>query len=127
MLLGYYRIQLFPIPYRSCQCINCKSANICSKVAIKNKMTFAIVLLPGQDSHIGCPALFDILIGIYLSPCVYLFPSPEISIMYAPAAFRHIHEKPLATAGIKHIQFHDLRDTFATLSLQNGVNVNNEV
>ena len=57
----------------------------------------------------------------------YLFPSLEISIMYAPAAFRHIHEKPLATAGIKHIQFHDLRDTFATLSLQNGVNVNNEV
>lgn len=47
--------------------------------------------------------------------------------MYAPAAFRHIHEKPLTTAGIKHIQFHDLRDTFATLSLQNGVNVNNEV
>ena len=47
--------------------------------------------------------------------------------MYAPAAFRHIHEKPLATAGFKHIQFHDLRDTFATLSLQNGVNVNNEV
>lgn len=90
-------------------------------------MTFAIVLLPGQDSHIGCPALFDILIGIYLSLCVYLFPSLEISIMYAPAAFRHIHEKPLATAGIKHIQFHDLRDTFATLSLQNGVNVNNEV
>ena len=84
-------------------------------------MTFAIVLLPGQDSHIGCPALFNILIG------VYLFPSLEISIMYAPAAFRHIHEKPLATAGIKHIQFHDLRDTFATLSLQNGVNVNNEV
>ena len=34
-------------------------------------MTFAIVLLPGQDSHIGCPALFNILIGIYLSLCVY--------------------------------------------------------
>ena len=43
--------------------------------------------------------------------------------MYDPDAFRHIHEKSLEAAGIGHIRSHDLRHTFATLSLQNGVDV----
>ena len=53
----------------------------------------------------------------------YLFPSPKTGTMYDPDAFRHIHEKILNAAGIGHIRFHDLRHTFATLSLQNGVDV----
>ena len=53
----------------------------------------------------------------------YLFPSPKTGTMYDPDAFRHIHEKILDAAGIGHIRFHDLRHTFATLSLQNGVDV----
>ena len=53
----------------------------------------------------------------------YLFPSPKTGTMYDPDSFRHIHEKILTAAGIEHIRFHDLRHTFATLSLQNGVDV----
>ena len=53
----------------------------------------------------------------------YLFPSPKTGTMYDPDSFRHTHEKILAAAGIGHIRFHDLRHTFATLSLQNGVDV----
>ena len=52
-----------------------------------------------------------------------LFPSPKTGTMYDPDAFRHIHEKILEAAGIGHIRSHDLRHTFATLSLQNGVDV----
>ena len=43
--------------------------------------------------------------------------------MSDPGAFRHIHEKSLEAAGSGHIRSHDLRHTFATLSLQNGVDV----
>lgn len=53
----------------------------------------------------------------------YMFPSPKTETMYDPDSFRHTHEKILAAAGIEHIRFHDLRHTFATLSLQNGVDV----
>ncbi|MDE6280904.1 MAG: site-specific integrase [Oscillospiraceae bacterium] len=53
----------------------------------------------------------------------YMFPSPKTGTMYDPDSFRHTHEKILAAAGIEHIRFHDLRHTFATLSLQNGVDV----
>ena len=37
--------------------------------------------------------------------------------------FRHTHEKILKAIGAEHIRFHDLRHTFATLSLKNGVDV----
>ena len=53
----------------------------------------------------------------------YMFPSPKTGTMYDPDSFRHTHEKILVAAGIEHIRFHDLRHTFATLSLQNGVDV----
>ena len=53
----------------------------------------------------------------------YMFPSPKTGTMYDPDSFRYTHEKILAAAGIEHIRFHDLRHTFATLSLQNGVDV----
>ena len=53
----------------------------------------------------------------------YMFPSPKTGTMYDPDSFRHTHEKILAAAGIEHIRFHDLRHTFATLALQNGVDI----
>ena len=34
-----------------------------------------------------------------------------------------LHQKALKRAGLPHIRFHDLRHTFATLALQNGVDV----
>ncbi|MBD5152589.1 MAG: site-specific integrase, partial [Oscillibacter sp.] len=53
----------------------------------------------------------------------YMFPSPVTDTMYHPDAATRIHRKLLKEAGIEHIRFHDLRHTFATLALQNGVDV----
>lgn len=53
----------------------------------------------------------------------YMFPSPVTGTMYDPDAFRHIHDKILKATGLEHIRFHDLRHTFATLSLKSGVDV----
>ena len=43
--------------------------------------------------------------------------------MYDPDAFRRTHDKILKAIGAEHIRFHDLRHTFATLSLKSGVDV----
>ena len=52
----------------------------------------------------------------------YLFPSPVTGGMYGPDCVGRIHQKLLKRAGIEeHVRFHDLRRTFATLALQNGV------
>ena len=53
----------------------------------------------------------------------YMFPSPVTGTMYHPDAATRIHRKILKEAGIEHIRFHDLRHTFATLALQNGVDI----
>ena len=53
----------------------------------------------------------------------YLFVSPKTGTMFDPDSFRHIHEKILKAVGAEHIRFHDLRHTFATLSLKYGVDV----
>lgn len=53
----------------------------------------------------------------------YLFVSPKTGTMFDPDSFRHTHEKILKTIGAEHIRFHDLRHTFATLSLKYGVDV----
>ena len=53
----------------------------------------------------------------------HMFPSPKTGGMFDPDSFRHTHKKILKTIGAEHIRFHDLRHTFATLSLKNGVDV----
>ena len=52
-----------------------------------------------------------------------MFPSPVTGTMYHPDAATRIHHKILKEAGIEPIRFHDLRHTFATLALQNGVDI----
>ena len=52
----------------------------------------------------------------------YLFPSTVTGGMYGPDCVARIHKKLLKRAGIEeHVRFHDLRRTFATMALQNGV------
>ena len=53
----------------------------------------------------------------------YMFPSPATGEMYYPDSIVNQHKKILKDAGLPHIRFHDLRHTFATLALQNGVDV----
>ena len=53
----------------------------------------------------------------------YLFPSPLTGGMYHPDSVVNLHKKILKDAGLEHIRFHDLRHTFATMALQNGVDV----
>ena len=53
----------------------------------------------------------------------YMFPSPITGEMYHPDSIVNLHKKILKDAGLPHIRFHDLRHTFATLALQNGVDV----
>ena len=53
----------------------------------------------------------------------YMFPSPVTGEMYYPDSIVNLHKKILKDAGLPHIRFHDLRDTFATLALLNGVDV----
>ena len=53
----------------------------------------------------------------------YMFPPPKTGGMFDPDSFRHTHDKILKAIGAEHIRFHDLRHTFATLSLKNGVDV----
>ena len=52
-----------------------------------------------------------------------LFPSPKSDTYLDPPAVARKMKTLLKRAGIDEIRFHDLRHTFATLSLQNGVNV----
>lgn len=54
---------------------------------------------------------------------LYMFPSPVTGSMYYPDSVVNQHKKILKDAGLEHIRFHDLRHTFATLALQNGVDV----
>lgn len=53
----------------------------------------------------------------------YMFPSPVTGGMYYPDAITRLHDKILKSAGIEHIRLHDLRHTFATTALQNGVDI----
>ena len=51
-----------------------------------------------------------------------MFPSPKTGDMYDPSTVRRIHKKLLERAGIDtDVRFHDLRHTFTTVMLQNGV------
>lgn len=53
----------------------------------------------------------------------YMFPSPLTGELYHPDSVVNLHKKILKDAGLPHIRFHDLRHTFATTALQNGVDV----
>lgn len=52
-----------------------------------------------------------------------MFPSPKTGGMYYPDSVVNLHKRILKDAGLEHIRFHDLRHTFATMALQNGVDV----
>ena len=87
-----------------------KTANSVRKIALSEE-TLAMLKQQQKDNEEGWPG----------SP--YLFPSPVTGEMYHPDSVVNLHKKILKEAGLEHIRFHDLRHTFATLALQNGVDV----
>lgn len=52
----------------------------------------------------------------------WVFPSPTGGPI-SPDSVLHMLHRVLDRAGLPHIRFHDLRHTFATLALQNGVDI----
>ena len=52
-----------------------------------------------------------------------LFPSSRTGGMYRPDSVATLHQRILKDAGLERLRFHDLRHTFATLALQNGVDI----
>lgn len=53
----------------------------------------------------------------------YIFPSPVTGTMYHSDTACRTHKKLLQESAIEGVRFHDLRHTFATVALQNGVDV----
>lgn len=53
----------------------------------------------------------------------YMFPSPKTGKMYYPDSVGRLHKRILRDAGLETVRFHDLRHTFATLAIQNGVDI----
>ena len=54
------------------------------------------------------------------SPWVFHLPTDSLIL---PDSVLHILHRVLKRAGLPRVRFHDLRHTFATLALQNGVDV----
>jgi integrase len=52
----------------------------------------------------------------------YVFPSPNGGPL-SPDSVNNMLKRVLERAGIPKVRFHDLRHTFATIALQNGVNI----
>ena len=52
-----------------------------------------------------------------------MFPSPKTGEMYHTDSVVNIHKKILKDARLEYLRFRDLRHTFATLALQNGIDV----
>ena len=52
----------------------------------------------------------------------WVFPSPDGGPI-SPDSVLHMLHRVLKRAGLPKVRFHDLRHTFATLALQNGVDV----
>ena len=53
----------------------------------------------------------------------YMFPSPATGEMYHPDSVAMLHEKILKDANLEHIPLHGRRHTFATVAIQNGIDV----
>ena len=52
----------------------------------------------------------------------YIFPSPNGGPI-SPDSVNNMLKRVLARAGIPKVRFHDLRHTFVTIALQNGVDI----
>ena len=85
--------------------------DICKKEQIKGVLSLIdpeLSLLAEHEKHLDNP---------------YMFPSPRSGEMYHPDSIVNLHRKILKRAGLEPLRLHDLRHTFATLAIQNGVDI----
>ena len=83
----------------------------------KTKSSIRTVILP--------PYMVDALVELKKGKtCEWMFPSPvKEGEVRNPTAIHHRFKLILKRAGCKDISFHDLRHTFATMALENGMDV----
>ena len=98
--------------------VNAREERLCGHELRGNIDAIAVLLDHPQDA-------VDLLIAEHQKhpSNPWMFPSPKTGEMYHPDSVVNIHKKILKDAGLEHLRFHDLRHTFATLALQNGVDV----
>ena len=100
-----------------------------SKQAARQKGGGVKVLKPKTSTSIRIESIPQEAIDLLISEHEkhpdnpYMFPSPVTGGMYYPDAISRLNTKILASAGLEHIRFHYLRHTFATMALQNGVDI----
>ena len=80
---------------------------------LKTKNAYRVLALPDQMAKMLMQMKMQ-------SNSPYIFPSPTGGAQ-DPDSILHMFHRILERAGLEQIRFHDLRHTFATLALQNGV------
>lgn len=100
-----------------------------SKQAVKDETGDLVVTRPKSENSVRQIAIpreaVDLLIQEHAKhpSNPWLFPSSRTGAMYHPDSVATLHQRILKDAGLEHLRFHDLRHTFATLALQNGVDI----
>ncbi len=100
-----------------------------SKQAIKDEAGNLVVTRPKTENSIRQISIPQEAVELLVKEHAkhpgnpWLFPSSRTGGMYHPDSVATLHQRILKDAGLEHLRFHDLRHTFATLALQNGVDI----
>ncbi|MHA5218676.1 tyrosine-type recombinase/integrase [Dysosmobacter sp. Phy] len=100
-----------------------------SKQATKDEENHLIVARPKTENSVRLISIPQEAVELLMREHAkhpdnpWLFPSSRTGAMYHPDSVATLHQRILKDAGLEHLRFHDLRHTFATLALQNGVDI----
>ena len=100
-----------------------------SKQAVKDEAGSLVVARPKTENSIRQISIPQEAVELLMKEHAkhptnpWLFPSSRTGTMYHPDSIATLHQRILKDVGLEHLRFHDLRHTFATLALQNGVDI----